>query len=146
MEWVKPVQMEPRPSTVSASMQASAQMATQLGKPAEAPPGDWTESFEYQVVARPSVSPAEYLETFKALQSRDCPSATVTPIRVDSAELLLEAKSGGCARYGDQDEIDRLLFGRNGLFHMVYSVKSLDMTADQRKVGINAVNDWNLSK
>ncbi len=97
-------------------------------------------------MARPSVSPAEYLDTFKAALSRDCPSATFTPIRLDSAELLLEAKSGGCARFGNQDEIDRFLFGRHDLFHMNYMVKSLDMTPDQRAVGIKAVNDWNLSK
>jgi len=129
-KWVKPAQTQQR------------QLETAVGATA----GDGTESFEYQDLRRPAVSPAEYLDTFKALQSRDCPSGTVTPIHVDSAELLLEAKSGGCARFGNQAEIDRFLFGKTDLFHMVYTINSLEMTPDQRALGIKAVNDWNLSK
>ena len=123
---------------------ASAQAAALFLKPREEYPHEWSESFEYQDLPRPAMSPQAYLDVFKELQLRGCPSGSVTPMRVSSAELLLEAKSGGCQRFGDQDEIDRFLFGKTDMFHMTYMVKTLEMTPEQREAGIKAVTAWNI--
>lgn len=145
LAWVKPVGMIPRPNqsgTVSSA--ASAQVAALFLKPREEYPHEWSESFEYQDLPRPAMSPQAYLDVFKELQLRGCPSGSVTPISVNSTELLLEAKSGGCQRFGDQDEIDRFLFGKTDMFHMSYMVKTLEMTPEQRETGIKAVTAWNI--
>lgn len=145
LTWVKPVAMSPRPyQSGSMSDAASAQVVALFLKPRQEYPHPWSESFEYQDLPRPAISPQAYLEVFKELQLRACSSGSVTPIRVDSTELLLEAKSGGCERYGDQDEIDCFLFGRTDMFHMSYMVKTLEMTPEQREAGIKAVTEWNI--
>ena len=145
LAWVKPVGMTPRPNqSGTMSSAASAQVAALFLKPREEYPHEWSESFEYQDLPRPAMSPQAYLDVFKELQLRSCPSGSVTPISVSSTELLLEAKSGGCQRYGDQDEIDRFLFGQTDMFHMTYMVKTLEMTPEQHEAGIKAVTAWNL--
>ena len=145
LAWVKPMGMAPRPIySGSMSKAASAQVVALFLKPREEYPHAWSESFEYQDLPRPAMSPQEYLDFFKAQQKRACPSGSVTPIRVNSTELLLEAKSGGCERFGDQDEIDCFLFGKTDMFHMSYMVKTLEMTPEQHEIGIKAVTAWNI--
>ncbi|HUA38178.1 MAG TPA: hypothetical protein VMA35_07225 [Candidatus Sulfopaludibacter sp.] len=144
LAWVKPVGMIPRSIQSGAMSSAdSVQAAALFLKPREEYPHEWSESFEYQDLPRPAMSPQAYLEVFKELQLRGCPSGSVTPISVSSTELLLEAKSGGCQRFGDQDEIDRFVFGKTDTFHMTYMVKTLEMTPEQREVAIKAVAMWN---
>lgn len=142
MVWVKPVAMTPR-AAVASPIDAS--KAVQLFRPLESFSREWTERFEYQDLPRPSVTPAAYLDVFRDLQARNCPSGTVEPLRVESAELLLEARSGGCAAFGEQDEIDRFIFGQSDMFHMIYVVKAHEMTEAQRAIGLKAVNAWNLA-
>lgn len=145
LAWVKPVGMTPRPNqSGTMSSAASAQVAALFLKPREEYPHEWSESFEYQDLPRPAMLPQAYLDFFKAQQKRACPSGSVTPIIVNSTELLLEAKSGGCQRFGDQDEIDCFLFGKTDMFHMTYMVKTLEMTPEQREVAIKAVTAWNI--
>jgi hypothetical protein len=145
MTWVKPVAMSPRPyQSGSMSKAASAQVVAIFLKPLEQYPQAWSDSFEYQDLPRPAMSPQEYLDFFKAQQNRACPSGSVMLIRVNGTELLLEAKSGGCERFGDQDEIDYFVFGRTDMFHMSYMVKTFEMTPEQRETGIKAVTTWNM--
>jgi len=141
MVWIKPVVM---PRAADAASPGGAAQAVELFKRPEPFSGEWTERFEYQDLPRPNGTPAAYLEIFKAAQARSCASATVEAVRVETAELLLEARSGGCAALGELDEIDRFIFGRTDLFHMVYVVKAHDMTEAQRAVGLKAVNAWNI--
>ena len=108
-------------------------------------PTDWAAGFEYQNLPLPAVASDKYLDIFKAKQAENCPTASVTPLRVDKNELLLEAKSGGCARFGTQSEIDRFLFGENRLFHMVYTIQSLELSPPDRADALRAVNAWNLA-
>jgi hypothetical protein len=145
LTWVKPVGVASRPNhSGTMSSAASAQVAALFLKPREEYPHEWSESFEYQDLPRPAMPPQAYLDVFKELQLRGCPSGSVTPISVSSTELLLEAKSGGCQRFGDQDEIDCFLFGKTDMFHMTYMVKTLKMTPEQRETGIQAVTAWNI--
>jgi len=148
LAWVKPVRMTPRPNqsdvTGRMSNAASMKVVALFLKPREEYPHAWSESFEYQDLPRPAMLPQAYLDVFKELQLRGCPSGSVTPINVSSTELLLEAKSGGCQRFGDQDEIDCFLFGKTDMFHMTYMVKTLEMTPEQRAVAIKAVTAWNI--
>jgi hypothetical protein len=127
------------------SSNASVQVVALFFKPREEYPHEWSESFEYQDLPRPAMSSQEYLDFFKQQQKRACASGSVAPIRVDSTVLLLEAKSGGCERFGDQDEIDCFLFGKTDMFHMSYLVKTFEMTPEQREVAIKAVTAWTLN-
>jgi hypothetical protein len=125
MTWVKPVAMTPRPiQSGTMSSNASVQVVALFFKPREEYPHEWSESFEYQDLPRPAMSSQEYL---------------------DSTVLLLEAKSGGCERFGDQDEIDCFLFGKTDMFHMSYMVKTFEMTTEQREIAIKAVTAWNIN-
>ena len=146
MAWVKPVAMAPRQyQSGKQSGAAIYQVGVLLYKPLEKYPHEWSESFEYQDLPRPAMSPQKYLDFFKEQQKRICPSGSVSPISISSTELLLEANSGGCERFGDQDEIDCFLFGKTDLFHMNYMVKSREMTPEQREIGIKAVTSWNIN-
>ncbi len=53
---------------------------------------------------------------------------------------MLEAKTGGCPRYGEMDEIDRYLFGKSDLFQMAYTVRAREMSPAQRDAGIKSVS------
>ncbi len=143
MTWVKPVAMPSRQYQSGDQSKAAIDEAlAQLFKPLEKYPQEYSESFEYQDFPRPLKSPQEYIDVLKELQLSGCPSGSVTPIRVSSTELLVEMKSGGCERFGNQDEIDRFLFGKTDLFHMNYMVKSPEMTPEQREIAIKAVTSW----
>jgi hypothetical protein len=147
MTWVKPVVMPPRqdqsdnPPLDNENSEAALAL---LERPQVGKAPEWSECFEYLDLPLPAISPQEYLVGFtEHLESR-CPTASVIPIRVSSTDLLLEIKSGGCELYGDQAEIDCFLFGKTDLFHMTYSVKSRELTPEQRETGIKLVTTWKI--
>jgi hypothetical protein len=122
MTWVKPINMPPR--EIHKTDQGIALKALGLlGKPLESYAGEYSDSFEYQSFPRPRGDPKQYFDSFKQQQMQACPSGDVTLIRVSDAELLFEARSDGCERFGEQSEIDRFLFGKRTVFHMVYMAK-----------------------
>jgi hypothetical protein len=145
MTWVRPIGMAPR-EVRHLEQSEAVKVYVLVGKPRESFPGEYSESFEYQDLARPRGTPQQYFEVFKQQQLQACPAGTVALVSVSDTELLLEAKSGGCERFGDQAEIDRFLFGKRDLFHMVYSVKSREMTAEQHAAAMKAVAAWNMLK
>lgn len=113
-------------------------------KPSASDPHQWTEMFEYQSIARPAVTPQQYLDTFKELAVAKCPDSTLTPIEMGDHEVLFELKSRGCPHVSNQDEIQRLLFGAHHLFNIAYTVNAREMTSEQRKMGIAAVSACDL--
>lgn len=115
-------------------------------KPSASDPRQWTEMFEYQNIARPAVTPQQFLDTFKELAVAKCPDSTLTPIEMGDHEVLFELNSRGCPHASDQDEIQRLLFGARDLFNIAYTVNAREMTSDQRKMGIAAVSAWDLKQ
>lgn len=145
MTWVRPIGMTPR-EVRHLDQKEAVKVYVLIGKPRESFSGEYSESFEYQDLARPRGKPQQYFDAFKQQQLQACPSGIVAPISVNETELILEAKSGGCERFGDQDEIDRFLFGRRDLFHMVYSVKLREMTAEQHAAAMKAVTAWQMLK
>jgi hypothetical protein len=147
MTWVKPVVMPPpqdqsgNPPLDNENSEAAVAL---LDKPRVGKAPEWSELFEYLDLPLPAVSPREYLVGFTEHLESHCPAASVIPIRVGSADLLLEIKSGGCELYGDEAEIDCFLFGKTDLFHMTYAVKSRELTPGQRETGINMVTTWKI--
>jgi len=130
-------------------------------KPSPKDPNQWTESFQYEETAGAATNSwqhtvilklrttQQYLDSMKTVFQLSCPSGSITPITVADSELLMEMKSGGCPRFGAMDEIDYTRFGRgsvawidNDVEHIVYIVKSADMTPAQRQAGISAVTSF----
>jgi hypothetical protein len=93
---------------------------------------------------RVMVTPPQFLEKLRQRLSKDCPSASITPITMSDTELLYELKSGGCPGVGDKDEIDRVLFGKRDLFSLFYKVNAPEMTSEQRELGIKAITAWTM--
>jgi len=145
MMWVKPTGVPPR-EVHKDDQTLFSKAIGMLGKARENYAGDYSESYEYQDLRRPKGSPQQFFEAFKQQQLQSCPTGTVTLISVSATELLLQATSGGCERFGDQDEIDRFLFGKRDMFHMVYMVKARAMTTEQRESGIRAVSTWSMGR
>ncbi len=133
-------------------------------KPSQKDPNQWTESFQYEETGGAATNSwqhtvilklrttQQYLDSMKAVSQLVCPSGSFTPITVGDSELLMEMKSGGCPRFGAMDEIDYYRFGRgsfawiaNDVEHIVYIVKSPDMTPAQRQAGISAVTSFDSS-
>jgi hypothetical protein len=147
MTWVKPVVMPPRQDQSGnppLDDENSEAVVALLDKahPGKAP--EWSECFEYVDLPLPATSPQEYLAGFTKNLKSHCPTASVIPIRVSGTDLLLEINSGGCELYGDQAEIDCFLFGKTDLFHMNYTVKSRELTPEQRGTGIKLVTTWKI--
>jgi hypothetical protein len=145
MTWVKPDDVAPRESQ-TLDQPAALRVYVQINKARDAYRGPYSESFEYQNTPRPRGTPKQYFDDYKREQVKACPTGTAELMRVSDNELLMEAKSGGCEKFGDQDEIERFIFGRQSLFHMIYMVKSRDMTPEQRDAAVKAVSAWNLRK
>ena len=129
------------PAEKSAKAPAKPSGSKRNGKAA---PADWVAWFEYQDLPKPAVGPDQYLAYFKAQEAANCPSGTVTPVKVDKTELLLEARSGGCTRFGTQSEVDRFVFADTRMFHMVYAVRAPSLSASDRRAALQAVNAWHL--
>lgn len=145
--WVKPIAMTPRDIVGSSHAEAKAayvQANRECGKPLVLSPPPHSESFEYLDFTRGSSTPATFLEKLQQRLSKDCPSASLTPITMNDTELLYEIKSGGCPPVGEQEEIDRVLFGKRDLFSMFYKVNAHEMTPEQREAGIKAVTAWKM--
>jgi hypothetical protein len=144
--WVKPLTMTPRALTNRPKGDAAVdQLNAQLLQPLELPPPPHSEEFEYlDLFRRWGETPPKYLEKLKNLLSKDCPSASVTPLTMTDTELMVEVKSGGCQSIGGRVDIDRILFGKRDLFTILYRVNAPEMTPEQRESGIKAVTAWTM--
>lgn len=120
--------------------------AVNLKRPAKPAPPDWVAWFEYQDLPKPAVGTDQYLAYFRSREAAHCPSATVTPVKVDKSELVLEATSGGCPTFGTQSEVDRFVFAETRMFHMVYAVRTPNLSAPDREAALRAVNAWQLEE
>ncbi len=152
MLWVRPAGMTPR-QTTSASQEKAIQDQNAIksinevfSKPKQQYSGAWLESFEYQDLLRPTISPQKYLDIFTEKLLKNCPSATVTPILVTDNELILEAKYGVCTNSVNVGnvEIDRFYFGNTDLFQMVYLFNSPEISQQQRDIAYKAVSTWKI--
>jgi hypothetical protein len=104
----------------------------------------WTELFEYQNAPRPIVSTKQFFARLGDEVVSECPTATFTLIKADRSDLMFQTKSGGCARFGDQDEIERFIFGKSNLFHLMYTARTRVMTPKQRDDAIRLLSSFRL--
>lgn len=103
-------------------------------------PEKWSESFEYDDMPRVPLSPRRFLDFEKQSYAKQCPSGTVTPIAVSDTELTVETKP--CGPLGEQDEIDRFMFGKQDTFDVTYIVTAAEMISAQREQGLAALAAW----
>lgn len=147
MRWVRPEGMAPRPALPPAQggAQNGPDPATQLRKPMAAP-GAWTASYEFQVMPRPPQPGQEYFASFREAMLAECPSADIRPLQLDSVDIVIEAHARGCARFGQQSQIDRFLFGAKNLYHIVYVIHAGTFTREQHAEALDALRAWSFKE
>jgi hypothetical protein len=148
MRWIRPEGTPPRPVAVPAKDGSAPRPdpAAQLGKPATAPTGTWSASYEFQTAPSPGQPGQAYFAAFRRAMMAECPSAEVTPLQLDSVEIVVEAHARGCPRFGQQSQIDRFLFGGTDLYHMVYAIHAGSFAPGQRREALDAVTAWNFTR
>jgi hypothetical protein len=104
----------------------------------------WTELFECQNAPRPVVSVQQFFARLGDEVLRECPTATFSLIRRSESDQMFETKSRGCRRFGDQDEIERFIFGESNLFHLMYTVRKPEMSPQQRDDAIRLLASFKL--
>lgn len=141
--WVKPAAMPPR-ETPSDRKAAADRAIAYCSRPLTSFPEKIAESFEFRHLSRNRDTPSQLFESLKQALAKECPSVSITLTTLSDTELLYEVRSGGCPAVGDQDQINRLVFGRHELYSLFYKVNAAEMSSEQRELGIKALTAWKM--
>jgi len=102
-------------------------------------PERYSESFEFLNTPRQG-SPEDALAAMRQGYAKSCPSGNIQVIAQTDTDLTLENKP--CGPLGEEDSISHWTYGIHDQFYASYNVKGPEMTADQRKQGLEAVGHF----